>query len=238
MNAVYNISDESVAGLLRNGQIDIIKALLESDKIIVQQVLFNRKLTPFIISDDTLDFILKVNEETGGYDVISFLLYGFGLWGQYEQMIRMLPLMTDKENILSILGQIIQTYAASYNVDPFSNLRKAFLMLSDYLQDKLTLEDVSGVYRELYHANYLYVQYDCLLYLIFKVINNEMLKSTPSDIIEEFAIMSIRNKASYILTQTLLKYVNNSEQFEINVINQQGFQDKPPDYISLFAEDV
>lgn len=232
------IDNSVVADLLRGGEIEALRSLLNSDNIKTQQVLFNNKLEPFIISDKTLDFILEVNEKTEGYDAMDFLVYALGLWGQYNQMLRILPLMTDKSDILSILEQIIQIYSAFYNTEPVLNFRKAFLIFADYLQDKLTLNEINEVYDELRRANYLYVQYDCLLYLVFKVINDEMLKSTPTYIIVQFAAMSIRNKTSYILTQTLLKYIPNAEQFENNVINQQGFENQPPNYISLFAEDV
>lgn len=67
-----------------------------------------------------------------------------------------------------------------------------------------------------------------------------MLEFAHVDNVTRIATIAIRNKASTVLTETLLKYIPDDirEQFVSNIVNNIGFITKPNDYISLFSEDI
>ena len=209
-------------------------------------------ITPFTISDDTLNFLIEIGNEYGYYLLENHLSYG----ANFERLKRVIPLVDHEGNIDNFI-QMILRYANNYK--PYLSfghstahmLKQRYCVIEyiNYLEDKLTLDDITEILTKILKctANQdvkdvnSYVIIDILLYITFRVINNLILQLPEYDyvnsIIEKLAILSIKINSSQVLTETLLKHTNNPQEI-INTANQLTIIPLPPNYTSFFSEDI
>lgn len=128
-----------------------------------------------------------------------------------------------------------------FTKDFLTNLRTSILIFIDLLGNLLTLEDANGLSRYAIGSdvNY-YIVNDVVLYLTFRIINDEKLNDMSDYNIRSLVYLAIQNNTPDHLTNTLLKYVDTELMIGdvLNRVESRRVLNKPQDYVSFFQEDV
>lgn len=131
---------------------------------------------------------------------------------------------------------IIGSYSShTEDTDWTLQLKRLFLLSLEYFENNITLVNIYNIKEDSGMNRIEYIANDLILYMTFRIINDHMLSSTPTGIIEYLAKIAVANSVNVILTDTLLKYVPENR---VNVILNTNKLSRPNDYISFFDEDI
>lgn len=153
----------------------------------------------------------------------------------------------DNSNIFNLKALLIETIKMYVNywdksVEIFSNVRAAFFMLLDHIDNKFTITNIVEIVQgvELVRS---YVLGDILSYVIFRTVNDDIITNARQYELEYavdiMLVVLLGSDAPNTLTEYILKYLPTTSRYQSeHVRNNLRRLEKPPNYHSLFSEDI
>lgn len=236
---VYSERDIDLARALLSSDLDEVKRIYEQNMGIETYVCNALYLATtdkhklkysveilFEPSDEMINFLISINRRCVVSNLIDIFISNYDTG-------RLLYLAEHTAKYISgsILTIVINKYVHDYEN---AKTRNMLLALINYMEDKLTLFDIFL----LTPVTYSRISNNVYSYIIFKVINDNILQSTDTNTINDLLKIAIIGNAPRTLIDLLYKYaspVNNHDHYEFNV-KSRAFGD--PDYASLFYDDI
>lgn len=189
------------------------------------------QLEDFNPSDELIDFLLEIGDKR----IPDILVARLTFFDHLDRAQSIIPLIKDKKKLLVYT---MYSYAEPpFNSKEHSTTKAILIMLLNNLENELILSDITKEYNIPPRGIKIYVLYDAYLYALFRIMNDNMLKTTDPSTINFFTIVAVLNDAPDYLTETLMKYVPDVQAL-MRKINMTIKPKKPSDYVSLFNDDV
>ena len=169
---------------------------------------------------DFLDYVANTDNNKLISMVFIQLLFNDNL-EKISHFVRRLVWISSR-HAMNLLRATMDYYSRSwYNVDPvtYKDMTYYKVVLSTIINDvksHINLRDIADlIIRQFVNdiSKITIVRFDALLYTVFEMIDDYMLKHTDNDVLETLVLLSIKMSVSDILTETLLKYL------EIKLLN-------------------
>ena len=160
---------------------------------------------------------------------------------------KLLYVIDNNKNIDGVISGLADAYSYQYSImfssNNIDNSYKAILSLSiDHL--KVTLRELSdyinGFKIILRHTIYedVFIKCDVISYIIFKIINNDVLVDATDYQLENLIFLLLKANAPQTLIEFIVKYLSDNSNYKSeNYRDQLRTKDKF-NYVSLFSEDI
>ena len=148
--------------------------------------------------------------------------------------------------IKSVMGRYAREYCNEEEFDIWNSLcyyRELLLRVIEYVKFYVTPEQISEFMTDISEGGHIndmkYIILDATMYFMFQIINDDILKSTNSQVLLNIIKTAVYANTSKSLIDALVGYLDNkSEQIFNDYITINVTLSKPNYYESLFSESV
>lgn len=243
----YNrLCDPILVQAVMNSDVEVLNKYITSGKSLLN---INRcSLKDFDPTYEFIDYVISTNKR----NVINKISEGLLDNKNLTKISYFIDKLLEQSNkyAMSLFKQAITNYVNQWfhfrYIIPSEHILYYKIMLSltiDHIKNYIKLSDIVTHINIIKNSGnidaYNIVTFDTILYLVFEIINDDILKNTNNDILELLVLLSIQMSVSDVLTDTLLKYLNDDSPFK-----SQSYRDKivryiiPEAYVSLFEESI
>lgn len=242
---------------IRKSQIE--QSVLNSDIEAIEEYLnSNEKIHLLSIEclDPTYDFIDYITNDDNSTKktqyIIPFIIIAILRCSDLDKISyfidRLSKLYSKNKRVFSIIEFIMMMYnnRNKHSVTLQTTLYYKILMsiVVDNIKNYVTLNEIVDYINQLKGSlggiitNDKLIRYDIMLYLVFQMINSNMLENIDNDTLEQLILLSLQMNVSDVLTEFLLKYYAGSKDLLQYYHNRIGEYNLPSSYNSLFSEDI
>ena len=238
---------QELINALQNSDIEYIKDYLKTDNYLPFHALRN-----FDPTYEFIDFIIGANDNSMNIGTYLTLLRAKNL----NKTLYLIEHLLKKSHTyaLWIIKNVIRYYADQYGDEDYDEeldiwhasyyYRDTLLRVTEYVKPYVTLKQISDFANSISESHYTnskkYMMLDAVMYFIFQIISDDVLRSTNSKVLVNIIEVAIYANTSKSLINILTGYLDDESKRRIDdyiAMNVTPLS-KPNDYESLFSESV